>query len=543
MLFEEGTKKMFNTYALEQRIAAHMGAVSAPGAAVAVISGADVVYARGFGVTSVEDGAPVTPHTLFCIGSTTKALTATLIMRLVDAGTLDLDEPVTTYLPWFTFHKEPAAAGAVTLRCLLSFTAGLPAGGRDFGPPGDEEMERFVREVIQGYELVAPPGVVLLYSNTSLSLVGHIAEAVTGRSYRDLMRDLVFEPLAMRQSTFDRTVALTYPLALPHERDADGVLRVTHRLCDHAAGDPSGFALSTVLDLANFAIMQINGGSFAGQRVLSDGAVGEMQRPQADLHNAHGNAFGLTFFLPMYKGKRQVQRDGDIQSYHCMFTLYPEERVAIVAVTNDNAFDLEAVLHPIFDELLHLPEDTPPPRVIAPNTALWPDYTGSYLNPAWGLATIVLDGERLTLDLNGDRTPLDAVKDDLYYSPQAGWSVGFVRAEKGPAPHITIGQVGSQPFRRVVLDAAFSPDPAVCHRFVGRYEEFAGDPYPITVRMEDDTLMIDWMGESVPCIPLSGTSFVGAKGLFEFETAEDGSFPALRVWRNVLNRRVERDDE
>ncbi len=133
MLFEEGTEKMFNAYALEQRIAAHMGTVGAPGAAVAVISGAGIVYARGFGVTSVEDGAPVTPHTLFCIGSTTKALTATLIMRLVDAGTLDLDEPVTTYLPWFTFHKEPAAGG-VTLRRLLSFTAGLPAGGRDFGP-------------------------------------------------------------------------------------------------------------------------------------------------------------------------------------------------------------------------------------------------------------------------------------------------------------------------------------------------------------------------------------------------------------------------
>jgi len=70
MLFEEGTEKMFNTYALEQRIASHMGAVGAPGAAVAVISGAEIVYARGFGVTSVEDGAPVTPHTLFCIGST-----------------------------------------------------------------------------------------------------------------------------------------------------------------------------------------------------------------------------------------------------------------------------------------------------------------------------------------------------------------------------------------------------------------------------------------------------------------------------------------
>jgi len=198
--------------------------------------------------------------------------------------------------------------------------------------------------------------------------------------------------------------------------------------------------------------------------VLSAGAVAEMQHPQADLHNAHGNAFGLTFFLPMYKGKRQVQRDGDIQSYHCMFTLYPEERVAIVAVTNDNAFDLEAVLHPIFDELLHLSEDAPPPQAIAPNTALWPDYTGSYLNPTSGLATIVVEGERLTLDLNSDRTPLDAVADDFYYSPQAGWSVGFVRAEQGPTPYITIGQSGSQPFRRVAPDPAFSPDPAAWRR-------------------------------------------------------------------------------
>src|SRR5438093_8086977 len=116
---------LLNVRALEQRIADAMGAAGVPGLALAVVQGDEVVYARGFGVTSVEDGGlPVTPQTLFRIGSTTKPLTGTAVMRLVEAGQLDLDRPVRDRLDWFAL-SEPGAE-RVTLRMLMSHTAGLP---------------------------------------------------------------------------------------------------------------------------------------------------------------------------------------------------------------------------------------------------------------------------------------------------------------------------------------------------------------------------------------------------------------------------------
>src|SRR4051794_30959241 len=115
-----------------------MAAASVPGLALAAVHHGEVAYARGFGVTSVEDGGiPVTPQTLFQIGSTTKPLTGTMLLRLVERSDLDLDRPVQTWMPDFTL-SEPKAAERVTLRMLLSHTAGLPwdqiSPTRLFGP-------------------------------------------------------------------------------------------------------------------------------------------------------------------------------------------------------------------------------------------------------------------------------------------------------------------------------------------------------------------------------------------------------------------------
>ena len=124
---------MLNIYRLEQQIAEDMGAANVPGLSLAVVEGNEVVYARGFGVTSLEDGGKsVTPETLFRIGSITKPHTGTAVMRLVDEGRLDLNAPVRLYLDWFTLSDEEMA-DRVTLRHLLSHTAGLPTEWTGFG--------------------------------------------------------------------------------------------------------------------------------------------------------------------------------------------------------------------------------------------------------------------------------------------------------------------------------------------------------------------------------------------------------------------------
>jgi CubicO group peptidase (beta-lactamase class C family) len=117
---------MLNFYQLEQGIEAKMHESHIPGLALAIVQEHKLIYARGFGVTSVEGGGiPVTPETLFRIGSITKPLTGTAIMRLVEAGKLDLDIPVKAYIGWFRL-SDPEATEHVTLRMLLSHTSGLP---------------------------------------------------------------------------------------------------------------------------------------------------------------------------------------------------------------------------------------------------------------------------------------------------------------------------------------------------------------------------------------------------------------------------------
>jgi len=145
-------------------------------------------------------------------------------MRLVQQGKLDLDTPVVDYLPGFAF-SDPALGRRVTLRRVLSHTTGLPPAGKDFGPRDPDALKRFVREEIAGYAFVAEPGAVHLYSNTAFVLAGYLAEVVTGKYYERLMHELVFSPLRMERATFDRTVAMTYPLALAHEQTEDGTFR------------------------------------------------------------------------------------------------------------------------------------------------------------------------------------------------------------------------------------------------------------------------------------------------------------------------------
>jgi CubicO group peptidase (beta-lactamase class C family) len=348
---------------IDERIESAMAETGTPGVALAVVREGAVVHARGFGVTSVgEGGTPVTERTLFQIGSTTKPLTGTLIMRLVEQGLLELDVPVRVWLPDVQF-SVPGAADAITLRMLLSHTAGLPwdqisptrvYGRRDPGALGD-----WVRDELPDRELVAPPGALWSYSNPGINLAARVAEVAAQRWYTELMQELVFDPLGMERTTFDPTVAMTWPLALSHARGDAGEPRVQHRAADNVAQYPSAFAYSTVLDLARFARMQLDGGEIDGQRVLSRESVGEMQRPQADRREGEATHYGLTLSINGWRGLRRIGHMGGILGYGCELAFVHGTGAAVVLLYNHGAFAevVEGIANKVLAELLELPDD------------------------------------------------------------------------------------------------------------------------------------------------------------------------------------------
>src|SRR5437660_12303152 len=118
---------MLNLSQMEHSIEEAMRTAQVPGLALIILHDREIFYIKGFGVTSVEHGAsPVTPQTLFRIGSLTKPIVGTLIMRLVEQGIVDLDTSIKTYLPWLIIGNDEPTTRRITLRTLLSHTSGLP---------------------------------------------------------------------------------------------------------------------------------------------------------------------------------------------------------------------------------------------------------------------------------------------------------------------------------------------------------------------------------------------------------------------------------
>jgi CubicO group peptidase (beta-lactamase class C family) len=189
-----------------ERIPELMAEQDVPGLAVALVDRDRVLWVEGFGDRD-DHGDPVTTDTIFGLESMSKLFTATAVMQAVEAGRVDLDEPITTYVPDFTVHSafETHPERRITLRMLLGHTAGFtheaPVGNSNELDPGS--FEDHVRSISDTW-LRFPVGSGFAYSNLGIDLAGHILERVEHRPFADLVHDSLLGPLGMDRSTFDR---------------------------------------------------------------------------------------------------------------------------------------------------------------------------------------------------------------------------------------------------------------------------------------------------------------------------------------------------
>ena len=178
-----------------------------PGLAVTLVDEEQPLWIQGFGRLDDGGSAPVNADTIFSVESMSKLFTATVVMQAVATGRLDLDEPITTYLPGFTVHSafEKHPERKITLRMLLSHTAGFtqeaPVGNTNELDPGT--FEAHVRSISRTW-LRFPVGTGLAYSNLGVDLAAYILERVVGKPFPEVARVSLFEPLGMERSTFDR---------------------------------------------------------------------------------------------------------------------------------------------------------------------------------------------------------------------------------------------------------------------------------------------------------------------------------------------------
>lgn len=285
--------------------------------AVLVTSADKVLLDKGYGQADLEWASPNTPDVKFDIGSLSKQFTAALVLVLQDDGLLKLDDPVGNYLT-----DIPEAWKAITLAQLLGHTSGIPDLWSDKGFGAWSMSPRTAREVLDYFRdkpLLAPPGAEYHYSSTGYILAGLVIEKVGGRTYGDLLRQHIFEPLGMKDSGLDADSLVLSRRARGYTI-RDGAL-VRERPMSMEVGWAAGAIYSTTHDLLRW-----EQGLYGG-KLLSPASLKAMT-------TGGKGGYGLGINVAKVGELTSYRHLGAFQGFHATLTWLPERRIAVVVLGN-----------------------------------------------------------------------------------------------------------------------------------------------------------------------------------------------------------------
>jgi CubicO group peptidase (beta-lactamase class C family) len=401
-----------------------------PGASVAVVQDGKVIYTKGFGYRDVEKKLPVTPDTLFAIGSISKSFTSLIFATQNDEGLVDWDKPVRTYVPSFKLD-DPIATDHATAKDLLSHRSGLPGHDvvwytSDFSREDLFHRVQYLKpnkEFRYGYQ----------YCNLMIMTMGYIEGQVSHTSWEDLVRTRIFQPLGMTTSNFSVNESQkTADFAEPYSIKKDVVTKVPFKVID--AIGPAGSINSSANEMARYAVLHLGDGTYNGKRIVSQsnlklvhtGVTAIGQLPEFFTQNELGPMiYAMGWVDTTFRGHHMVWHNGGIDGFHSLLTMLPEDKVAVVVLSNlDNSMGLEPIAFSIYDRLLGISaqpwidrykalsdkqkkaqqeaekKKTPPAKPTTPASHPMADFAGEYVNPGYGTVKIAVSGDDLTLTLN-----------------------------------------------------------------------------------------------------------------------------------------------
>ncbi|HEY4025408.1 MAG TPA: serine hydrolase domain-containing protein [Candidatus Dormibacteraeota bacterium] len=319
------------------RITALDGIERVPGVVLSVFDGEDLhqwVSGRAGGPRDSE----LTAGTLFRIASITKTYTATLVMQLVDEGTVDLDRPVAAQLPEFRLAGE-AETAAITPRQLLAHTSGVPGDWGFDGGRGDDAVTRYVASLAE-LRTAFPPGLMHSYSNAGYVLLGRLVEHVDGETWDACLQRRLVRPMGLDGTVTLPEDVLLRPYALGCTTDAGaGELKPLPRWGGNRASGPCGIISAAAGDVIAFARMHVaDGVAPNGQRLLSAEACRAMRERQVRLTpHAGTEAWGLGFELSSPGGRLVFGHGGNTAGQTGALKMIPDRGGAVLLQTNSDA--------------------------------------------------------------------------------------------------------------------------------------------------------------------------------------------------------------
>lgn len=342
---------------------------SAPGVALAVVRGDELVHQGAYGQRDADAGLPLTADTRFPMASVTKSFAAMSVALLVDEGKLSWDTPVREYMPEFVLN-DAYATQHVTVRDMLSHRTGLPrhdlaAWRMDLPPAEFVKRLRHLKFSVSFREKFQ-------YNNLMFNSVAHLVETLAGVKWAEYVHDRIFKPLGMNSSNFAPEPPETgMPLANGYrvERHEDGTAKklVPTPLGLHTELSPgaAGALFSTLDNMIRWLTVHVNEGASGGQQLVSSGNLKQMHLPHTVIPGGgvnealFGNSiitYGLGWFVEPYRGHTLVHHGGNVEGHSVMIACVPQEKLGVVVMCNVAASYLrDALVYEAVDRALGLP--------------------------------------------------------------------------------------------------------------------------------------------------------------------------------------------
>jgi CubicO group peptidase (beta-lactamase class C family) len=361
-----------------------------PSLSAGVVLGDTLAWSKGYGTTDIQHTIPTTPTTIYSICSISKLFTSVALMQQVEAGKVQLDAPLTTYLPWAQFKPPTGDTGPITLRGLLTHSAGLPREsdspywtGPDFPFPTHEQIV----SVLSTQTALYPAQRYFQYSNLGLTLVGETVAAVTHEPYTDYAQTHILSPLGltdtrthMPMDLYGKQLAVAWS-SIKRDGTRDLVKPFNTRGITPAAG-----YTSTVVDLGKFAAWNFRLLRTEKPEILKASTLREMQRVQY-MDPDWKTSWGLGFDIERLADRTYVAHGGSCPGYQTALAMRPDDETAVVLLT-DTAEYAEPFVPPVF-QLLDKRKGYKFKGTLPSNVTL-SDYTGHYSNQPWSSEEIIL---------------------------------------------------------------------------------------------------------------------------------------------------------
>lgn len=339
-----------------------------PGAALVIVKDDKIVAIQGMGLRDVERKLPVTPQTLFAIGSSTKAFTAMTAMMSVDDGKLALSDPPRKYLPYFKL-KDPEADAKITVSDLLCHRSGLERTDLAWytGKLRPQEVIQVAGEAKPSAKL----GEKFQYQNVMFLAAGEVVASAQERPWADVLKDRIFKPLGMKDSTLsvrEMQKRKDFSRGYGYNSSAKTTRLLPTRDLNVIA--PAGAINSNAQDMAQWLRLMLGGGKIGDKRLLSEASFAELLTKHIDVGGGVGYGYG--WFLRNWHGHKVVEHGGNIDGFSSAVAFMPDHNLGFVLLTNLNVTPLQTVcLDIVWDDLLGTPA-APTPNDTAASTPAAP---------------------------------------------------------------------------------------------------------------------------------------------------------------------------